>query len=321
MSGIGLHRVGLRSMVIVAVGIVGCGGGEVNDPLLSTEGEKPAADSLVTPGVVPTSNAGDVGSGAGTNRPDNSALASSSPSRDSEDDAERESVEIKPYKGPPVFLPDAGEPLPATIVEERRTVTQKYPDGSPQIERQVTRYSDERLVNDGAYREYFPNGQIFVEGAYEKGDQQGQWTYWHDNGQKNRTVNYTNGVPDGSWEVYRRDGSLEAKRSFVNGSRNGEWTVYDTNGNDPLRIMNFKDGKRHGEWKEWFAPGLQKNESNFVDGLREGPATEWDAEGNKRALANYKGGKLHGEVIRWSVDGKEFKQEYDNGRLVGESNK
>ncbi len=228
----------------------------------------------------------------------------------------RESVIIQPYKGPPIYLNEPPVPPPATIVAERKPHETKYKDGTIHIERQITRYSDDRIENDGMYREYFPNGQLFVEGEYVKGEQQGKWVYWHDNGQQCRTVNYQNGLPDGSWAVSRADGTLDSKRSFEAGKRDGEWINYDNTGELKLNLSNYRDGQPHGIWNEWFPSGQQKRDMQFKDGKREGKAIEWDGEGNKRAEAHYKDGKFHGLVSQWSADGEKFVQEFDQGRPV-----
>jgi len=231
----------------------------------------------------------------------------------------RERVEIEPYKGPPIFLDEPPQPPPATIVEKSKTFTDNYEDGSVKIERQVTRYSDDRLVNDGTFKEYFPNGQIFVEGTYNEGVLDGDWKYWFENGQLNRAVTYKNGVPHGSWEVYREDGSLHSKRSFKDGLRHGEWIQYNEAGDNPLRKLTYEEGQPDGMWEEWYPSGLKKAEYQFVDGVRQGTATEWDEEGNKRAQAEYKDGKFHGQVIRWTSDGKKLVLTYEDGKLKSEA--
>jgi antitoxin component YwqK of YwqJK toxin-antitoxin module len=276
--------------------VIGCDGGETGDAS-STES--------VVESATPTGNEGNAqnrSDSQGTNYERNSSR--------------RETVGVQPYEGPPIFLDEPEDPVPATVVESKRTVKQNYPDGSPYIERQVTRYSDERIINDGTYREFFRNGQLFVEGRFEEGDRQGEWTYWHDNGQKNRTVTYKDGLPDGGWEIFREDGTLEARRQFKMGQRDGEWIVYNESGDEPRQLMNFKDGQPHGTWKEWYPTGAQKGVYEFRDGKRHGEASEWAEDGSERARAHYKDGKLHGEVIKWDVDGKQYVQEYEDGRLV-----
>jgi antitoxin component YwqK of YwqJK toxin-antitoxin module len=268
----------------------------------------------ILPGTESTESDVAIGTRRQTNQPTNDTNDQSSDAADTE--LERESVEIKPYNGPPIYLNEPLVPPPATIVTERQPHKTNYPDGTLHIERQITRYSDDRIENDGTYREYFPNEQVFVEGEYVKGEQQGKWIYWHDNGQQCRVVNYQNGLPDGSWEVFRVDGTLEGKRSFKIGKRDGEWTNYESTGKQQLNFYNYQNGQPHGVWNEWFPSGQQKRAMQFKNGQREGKAIEWNETGNKKAEANYKDGKFHGTIVQWSADGEKFIQEFDQGRLV-----
>ena len=247
---------------------------------------------------------------------DKPAPAAAAPSsRDSSDDK----IEIKPYKGDPIFL-DEPEAPPVSSMVDRVVQSDKYADGKLRIERQIAKYSDNHFVADGFYREYYPNGQKFVDGQYKSGHQEGEWTYWHDNGTVNRKVTYKDGQPDGTWEVHRADGSLAASRSFKGGKRDGTWTIYDDTGKQPLRVENYSDGKADGEWKIWFPNGQMQRVITFKAGVREGKANEWDEKGNKRIEMTYVDGKPDGEVNAWTTDGRKVVQHYKDGKLVPEPN-
>jgi antitoxin component YwqK of YwqJK toxin-antitoxin module len=227
------------------------------------------------------------------------------------------STDIVPYDGPTIYLDEPEPPPPATFVE-RQVVKNEYPDEKIRWERQVARYSDNSFVADGFYREYHPNGQLFVEGNYKDGRQEGSWTYWYEDGTQNRQVTYKNGKPDGSWESYRADGTLAAVRSFKDGRRDGGWIVYDETGNQPLREQHYVEGKPDGVWKQWFPSGQLHRQITLKDGVREGPGNEWREDGSKAVEMNYVKGRPHGSATLWSTDGRKFSQQYENGRLISE---
>jgi antitoxin component YwqK of YwqJK toxin-antitoxin module len=228
-------------------------------------------------------------------------------------------VDIKPYTGKPIFL-DEPEAPPASSMVERIVQTDKYSDGKLHVERQVAKYSDNHFVADGFYREYYPNGQKFVDGQYKDGRQDGDWTYWHENGTLNRKLTYKDGLPDGSWDVHRADGSLMVTRSFKLGRRDGTWTYYDDTGKQPLRVEKYADGKADGEWKIWFPSGQLQRQISFKAGNRDGLAAEWDEKGNKRIEMNYVDGKPDGDSTSWTADGRKTVQHYKDGKLVPEPN-
>jgi len=242
-------------------------------------------------------------------------LAAGTDSSTADDQGESDKVEA--YEGPPIFLDEPESPPPPTIVD-RQKASDTYADGKLRWEREVARLSDNHFIADGYYREYHPNGQLFVEGTYRKGRQEGEWTYWHDNGTKSRQVNYKNGFPDGAWESYRADGTLEAKRAFKNGKRDGEWIVYDEKGENPRRVEHYADGKADGVWKLWFPSGQLNRQVEFKSGKRDGKALEFREDGSKLMEGNYTDGELDGTLTLWSTDGRKVVQEYDNGRVISE---
>lgn len=231
---------------------------------------------------------------------------------------QQESVKIKPYTGPPIYLDEPEVVVKPTLVRHEK-LEEKFPDGKPRIEREVAIYSDNNFEADGLFREYYPNGQLFVEGQYRKGRQHGEWTYYYDNGQLNRKANYVDGQPDGQWEVYRADGTLAAKRSFRNGQRHGDWIVYDSTGKQPLREEHYDNGKVDGVWKYWYPNGQMKQQLSFRQGERQGTSIEWDEKGQKRVEVNYQNNKLHGTATRWLPDGRRVVQQYQEGRLESQS--
>jgi antitoxin component YwqK of YwqJK toxin-antitoxin module len=229
-----------------------------------------------------------------------------------------EAIEAYDYQENPIFL-DEPEPQPPASLVEKRVDTSKYADDKVWVEREIARYSDNRFVADGFYREFFPNGQKFAEGQYKNGKQQGEWTYWHENGQVCRKVNYQDGQPNGSWDVMNAEGVVIAKRSFKNGKRDGTWVVYDKTGKQPLREEQYSEGKGDGVWKTWFPSGQQKTQIGLKMGTRHGPAIEWDEKGTQRIEIPYVDGKAHGTVKLVGADGQKIVQQYDHGKLVNES--
>jgi len=226
-------------------------------------------------------------------------------------------IEVTPYTGPPIFL-DEPEPQPDATFVSKRVDSEKYPDGKIRYEREIALYSDNRLVPEGFYREFYPNGQKFAEGQYVKGRQDGEWTYWHENGTVARKVTYRDGLPDGVWDVIRADGTLSAKRSYKAGKRDGTWIIYDETGQQPLREEQYADGLADGVWKVWFPNGQLRTQMTFKQGNRHGPASEWDEKGGQRATITYIDGLVDGEATLWTPDGKKIVQHYDKGKLVSQ---
>ncbi|TWT38154.1 MORN repeat variant [Posidoniimonas corsicana] len=228
---------------------------------------------------------------------------------------EKPSAKIEPYTGPAVYLEESSESVPATVVGSDVQTT-KYDNGKVRIERGLTKYSDNSLVSNGVYREFYPNGQQFVDGQYNSGDPAGEWSYWHPNGQLAKKVTYEQGKPTGTIELHREDGTLEARRSFAAGKRDGVWENFAADGETRLAEYAYAEGVPTGTWKWWYESGKPQRELSYQDGKTEGIATEWAEDGSKRAEVPFRDGKRHGVATQWTADGREISQKYEDGKPV-----
>lgn len=231
---------------------------------------------------------------------------------------QQQSITIEPYKGPPIYLPEPAEPPPATRVNSNSITDYYDPETKekPYVTRSVVKFSDDSVKSDGEYKEYYPDGQLFVEGQYRLGAPAGEWKYYHPDGTAAKTINYVDGQPDGSVEVRREDGTLKATRQYSAGRRVGEWFVYGDDGEQKLIESHYVDGKPDGVWQLWYPNGQQRSQIPFVDGKRQGTVIEWDDEGNKRSEIAFADGQRHGIMHVWTKDGREFEREYDAGKMV-----
>jgi antitoxin component YwqK of YwqJK toxin-antitoxin module len=229
----------------------------------------------------------------------------------------KDSVKVKPYTGPPIYLDEPEKTVEPTVVRTQM-VTENYKDCKVRVEREIANFSDNHFEADGVYKEYYPNGKLFVEGTYRRGRQNGEWKYYHDNGQLNRVANYKDGKPDGSRDVFRADGTLSAKRGFADGVRDGDWITYDKTGKTPVSEEHYVKGKEDGTWKYWYPNGKQKQQITLKQGVRDGVTTEWDDKGEKRFEATFANGKLHGTATRWFPGGRKIEQKYEEGKLVSQ---
>lgn len=254
---------------------------------------------------------------------------------------QRESVKVEPYTGPPIFLPKVGDPIPPKAIESR-VVVDFHPkeDGTrPEtlsltlaearslettgaegrqvhVLRTVTRFSDDSFKNEGPFKEFYPNGQIFVEGTYRDGVKSGDWKFFHANGNEAKIVTYENGLPHGSIELRRADGTLQAKREFAEGKRTGTWTTYDETGEKVLIEAHYKDGLPDGLWQTWHPNGQLSMQQPFVDGKRHGTVKTWDDTGKQVAEVNFAEGERHGVGRQWLADGRVVEQTFEKGKTV-----
>jgi antitoxin component YwqK of YwqJK toxin-antitoxin module len=190
-----------------------------------------------------------------------------------------------------VYLEEPAVEPPAKIAT-RKKLEDKYEDGQLRLERNVALLSDETVVNDGNYLEYYPDGQKFCEGSYANGILSGEWSYWHPNGQLCKKITYQDGRPHGTVEIFRADGTLASKQSFDQGLRTGEWVSFHPDGKTIQAKMKLVAGKVEGERTTYYPNGQIRQQANFKGGAFDGPVAEFNEEGEKVASGKFEEGKF-----------------------------
>ena len=180
-------------------------------------------------------------------------------------------------------------------------------------------YSDNHFEADGIYREFYPNGKLFVEGKFSNGRQDGEWTFYFENGQLNRKATYKDGQPDGAWDVFRADGTLVGQAQFRNGQRDGEWITYDETGRSRCAKSITSTARRTAFGRSGIPTASRGSRS--ASSRASATARAWN--GTKRARSASKSltsnGKLHGTATLWLTDGRKIVQKYEDGKLVSQS--
>ena len=198
----------------------------------------------------------------------------------------------------PIYLEEPGQDPPARVAR-RKTVKQNYDDDKPRSERNVAMLSDDRIVNDGKFVEYYRNGSKYVEGNYKMGVFEGAWQYWFENGQLCKKVSFKDGKPHGQWDVFDPEGNLTAKKSYQHGKRHGHWITYYAGGEKPRFEIHYEQGVPSGERIAYFENGQKRQSVSFKEGKMHGMMTEWNENGEKRAEVKFEDGKIAGQVERF----------------------
>ncbi len=113
--------------------------------------------------------------------------------------------------------------------------------------------------NDSLYhvQDYYPNGQIQMEGTYSSFDKsikekslwcnyytntkEGEFIGWYKNGQIERKANYSKGLRNGLHEYWYSNGQRESIQNYSNGQKNGKCTWWNNDGSLQNELM-FEKG-------------------------------------------------------------------------------
>ncbi len=188
-------------------------------------------------------------------------------------------------------------------------------------------------------KEYYPDGQVRVEGIYDvTGRENGLFKYFGEDGKIEKSEIYLHGVllakglideegrRQGYWEEYYKNGKIKSKGKYKDGKRIDEWEYYFANEqmqqkgkylkdekptglwiwyyNDGsiLREESFRKGKEDGMMHEYTQNGKIITKGEYIDGLKDGP---WFYEmGDHIEEGNYLDGQKNGLWVYHYTNGK-----------------
>jgi antitoxin component YwqK of YwqJK toxin-antitoxin module len=83
---------------------------------------------------------------------------------------------------------------------------------------------------EGAWVEYFENGQLKSNGHYKNGKYEGAWVFYYESGQLYTRGNYKNSKLKGAWVSYYENGQIRFKGNYKNDKEEGVWVGYNEDG-------------------------------------------------------------------------------------------
>ena len=173
-------------------------------------------------------------------------------------------------------------------------VTERFPNGSIKVERQVTKDAGGNYINHGPYTAYDTNGKIQKTGQFLNGKQQGLWTQ-------------TFAKDDGHLFSADQDaefiGPFTSEATFVDGQLQGTWTIKNHDGRNIVE-WNFDHGVRDGKWTWWYPNGQQRLEATYKNNKLDGEVTEWSPDGKQIAKSTYIDGKRLVRMVGWYTLGQ-----------------
>ncbi len=104
----------------------------------------------------------------------------------------------------------------------------------------------------------WPRGERRSQGRGERGQEEGEWTWWYE------------------------DGQIRERGRFEDGHRVGVWTQWYPHGQrasdgERIWVPERRASERHGPWTFWSDDGSQRAEGSFDRGLRVGRWSFWMA--------------------------------------------
>ncbi len=162
---------------------------------------------------------------------------------------------------------------------------------------------------DGEWKFYTEEAVIVLSVRYNGGKKHGlKKTY--KNGKLKREENYIDDIKEGKSSVFYEDGSLKSKTFYENGRAHGRGKEYSKDGNvitvfdykrgflTSREQINRKDkkGLKQGKWVEFYKSGSYKIEGTYRDDKKHGYFKTYFANGNLDNISKYIDGMLQTNV-------------------------
>ncbi len=160
---------------------------------------------------------------------------------------------------------------------------------------------------------------------FDKGKQHGQATWWHPNGQIQRTAYYKDGLIEGELREFNNRGELIVKETYMEGSRLDTDVTNHTKGKKRSeRSVLVPVAQQHYNWFDatvtldkverpkvfhgpsvwWHPDGQKEMVGQFERGVPNGTFTWWHANGQEHITGQYADGKQEGKWIWWHANGQ-----------------
>lgn len=171
-------------------------------------------------------------------------------------------------------------------------------------------------LEQGEWRWWHPNGELEAVGEYRRGQKDGRWERFFDDGRPMMKGEWRADVKHGEWQGYYRSGNLRFSGGYRDGKEHGEWTTFHENGR-PHAKGEYAAGEKTGPWVWTDATGAKQQEGSFVKGQEDGVWRTYHANGQKKSEGKFAAGERVGAWAWWRADGSAWRSaQYEKGREV-----
>ena len=169
----------------------------------------------------------------------------------------------------------------------------------------------------GEMTRYFPTGEVRIIMHYDDTGVNARARLFWQNGRPAAIGIYINTKRDSIWLFYAQNGKLSSRVEYSAGEKNGTEQKFFSDENVLAEEINWKNGIKHGAWKQYHANERLKLSANYINGALEGAYVSFFPNGIKELEGVYRNGVPDGEWIRHKDDGEyAITIKYDKGTIT-----
>ena len=178
---------------------------------------------------------------------------------------------------------------------------------------------DSKGRRQGAWHDFYSNGQLRYEGQFKNDKCKGTFRYYDEQGNLKATNEFDKTGEKALNKTYAPNGRVIATGYYLNQKKDGEWKYYDANSGQLSLVEENTEGKVNG-WSRLYNPqnGMLAEETQFVEGLPEGQCRKYSDTGVLIMECIYHNGLLDGPTKTY-YPSKALKEEgqYAKGQKSG----
>jgi len=144
-------------------------------------------------------------------------------------------------------------------------------------------------------------------GTNERGEPDGEWTYFHDNGVRSEAGAFADGVRVGTWRGWDRDGRPTWQATYMADRLEGAWRTFRREGG-ALVTGTYEAGRRVGTWTWYHPDGRVATVGAYLDDRAEGPWRGTHPNGLPAWQGRYSAGRRTGTWVFYAPDGRELRR-------------
>jgi antitoxin component YwqK of YwqJK toxin-antitoxin module len=157
-----------------------------------------------------------------------------------------------------------------------------YPNGRIKERWHERTVGPNRVVRDGNYEAFYPDGARQSTGEYKNGDSLGEWHEWYMNGGNKFEKTYgEQGRSKGKAIIWMPGGdTLEFKTFNDLGELEGRYAAFWRDNGEVRELGAYMNGKRHGIWTRWYRSGQVMYEREYDRGRSVGKWIDFGVDGH-----------------------------------------
>lgn len=163
--------------------------------------------------------------------------------------------------------------------------------------------TDAKGQKQGAWKKFDENGKIKYEGQFKDNVPVGTFKHYHPNGKLKAVLVYYNKGEATRSTLYNLDGVREAQGNYVKQQKDSIWLFYDGSGEKVVAQESYSNFKKEGVFITYTNDAKPLEITHYKQGKKDGRWEVYYPNGKPKLITKYKQGELDSAYAAYFEDG------------------